>query len=128
MKNRMFGTVVLLFVFGSGLAQQQKRGLDAQQTMGEWKALEISLRNAKSIHPKNGFVPDESTAVKIGEAAAIAQFGTTRISKEQPLHARLYGNTWIIKGTLHPLGAYGGTAVIKLSKADGKILFMTHQE
>jgi len=81
-----------------------------------------------SIHPKNGFVPDESAAIKIGEATAIAQYGEKRISEEKPFRARLYGDTWIVKRTLHPQGAVGGTAVIKVSKHDGRILFMMHQQ
>lgn len=96
--------------------------------MDEWQALEISLKNAQSLHPKDGFVPDESTAVKIGEAAAIAQYGEAQISGERPFHARLYGNTWIVKGTLHPQGALGGTAVIKVRKTDGRIVFLIHQQ
>ena len=106
-----------------GAAQQPQ-----SQRMDEWKALEISLKGALSIHPKGGFVPDESTAVRMGEAAAIAQYGEKTISEEQPFRARLYGDTWIVKGTLHPKGAVGGTAVIKVSKTDGRILFMMHQE
>ena len=89
--------------------------------------MQISLKGAKSITPKNGFVPDESTAVKIGEAAAIAQYGEEAISQEMPFRARLYGDTWLVIGTLHPQGALGGTAVIKIRKTDGRILFMTHQ-
>jgi hypothetical protein len=98
------------------------------QRMDEWRALEISLKGAKSIHPKSGFVPDESTAVRIGEAVAIAEYGEKKISEEKPFRARLYGNTWIVQGTLHPEGICGGTAVIKISKADGRILFMMHQQ
>jgi hypothetical protein len=116
----------LLFVgllLAGGVAQQPQ-----VQRMYDWKALEISLKGAKSVHPKNGFVPDESTAIKIGEATAIAQYGEKTIASEAPFRARLYGDTWIVKGTLHPQGAYGGTAVIKVSKSDGRILFMTHQE
>jgi len=89
--------------------------------------MQISLKGAKSITPKNGFVPDESTAVKIGEAVAIAQYGEEAISQEMPFRARLYGDTWLVIGTLHPQGALGGTAVIKIRKTDGRILFMTHQ-
>ena len=89
--------------------------------------MQISLKGAKSITPRNGFVPDESTAVKIGQAAAIAQYGEKTISQEMPFRARLYGDTWLVIGTLHPEGADGGTAVIKISKTDGRILFMTHQ-
>jgi NTF2 fold immunity protein len=112
-----FGTLLVGPIIGSF-----SQGID------EWEALDRSLRTAKSIHPKNGFVPDESTAVKIGEAAAAAQYGEVRISQERPFRARLRGDVWTVQGTLHPQGAYGGTAVIKLSKTDGRILFMVHQE
>ena len=122
--SRYCGALLMLgMVLAAGAAQQPQN-----QRMDEWRALEISLKDAKSIHPKNGFVPDEATAVKIGEAAATAQYGEKIISEERPFRARLYGNTWVVKGTLHPQGALGGTAVMKLSKADGRILFMTHQE
>ncbi len=97
------------------------------QRLDIWKAMEISLRKAQSVHPKGGFVPDESTAVKIAEAVAIAEYGEKTISKERPFRARLYGNIWLVIGTLHPEGAYGGTAVVKLSRDDGKIVFMMHQ-
>ena len=98
------------------------------QNIDEWVALDRSLKTAKSLHPKDGFVPDESTAVKIGEAAALAQYGAATISREEPFRARLRGDLWTVKGTLHPEGSYGGTAVVQLSKTDGRILFMTHQE
>jgi hypothetical protein len=117
------GFLLLYLLLTCGTAQQPQ-----EQRMDEWKALEISLKGARSVHPKDGFVPNESTAVKIGEAAAIAQFGEKTISEEGPFVARLYGSTWIVKGTLHPQGGLGGTAVVKVSKIDGKILFMMHQE
>lgn len=111
----------LLWLVGGILQQPQN------QRMDEWEALAISLKGTRSIQPKGGFVPDESTAVRIGEAAAIAHYGEKTISEERPFRARLYGDTWIVKGTLHPQGADGGTAVIKISKIDGRILFMMHQ-
>lgn len=117
--------LVLTFLSGLGKAQQSQRPAGS---MDEWEALQISLKGAKSLRPKNGFVPDESTAVKIGEAVAVAQYGEKTISEERPFRARLYGNTWIVQGTLHPRGVPGGTAVVKVSKADGRILFMTHQQ
>jgi hypothetical protein len=99
----------------------------SDQKMDEWQALQISLRGVKSIRPRNGFVPDESTAAKIAEAAATAQYGEKTILDERPFHAKLYGDTWIVQGTLHPEGAAGGTAVVKLSKSDSRIVFMVHQ-
>lgn len=129
MKIPMISTLLLSLAFTCGASQtQRERATKPQQKIDEWQALEISLKNAQSIHPKDGFVPDEATAVKVGEAVAIAQYGEARISGERPFHARLFGGTWIVKGTLHPQGALGGTAVIKVRKADGKILFLIHQE
>jgi hypothetical protein len=124
--KRLLAAVVLaglLFLHSeSGRTQPQGGRID------EWKALEISLKGARSIQPKNGFVPDEATAIKMGEAAASAQFGENVIAGEKPFRARLYGNVWIVKGTLHPQGVLGGTAVIKLNKSDARIVFMMHQE
>lgn len=99
-----------------------------QKPMGEWERLQISLKGERSIHPKNGFVPDESTAIQIAQAVATAQYGQKTIMKELPFRARLYGDTWIATGTLHPQGILGGTAVVKISKLSGRILFMIHQE
>jgi NTF2 fold immunity protein of polymorphic toxin system component len=113
--------LMLLFVLLNAWATNQQKPMD------EWEALQISLKGARSIHPKNGFVPNESTAIQIAEAAAKAQYGGETVSSEEPFHARLYGETWIVKGTLHPQGALGGTVVVKVSKLDGRIVFMIHQ-
>jgi hypothetical protein len=95
--------------------------------MDEWKALDLSLKSAKSIRPKNGWVPDEATAIRIGEAVAIAQWGEAKIAKERPFKARLRNDVWTIHGTLHPQGAFGGTAVVQLSKSTGAVLLALHQ-
>ncbi len=120
---------VLLCVFtphvNAAGQQEQKK---VQGKMDEWEALQVSLKTTKPVLAKNGFVPDEATAVTIGEAVAVAQYGREAILKEEPFHARLYGEVWLVHGTLHPQGANGGTAVIKVGKKDGRILFLTHQE
>lgn len=103
-------------------------GQQRSDRMDEWQALQISLKTAKSVQPTNGFVPDEATAAAIGEAVAVAQYGREQIAKEEPFHARLYGDVWLVHGTIHPRGVLGGTTVIKIGKKDGRILFLTHQE
>jgi len=97
--------------------------------LDEWKALDISLsqKSMKSVHPQNGFVPDEATAVKVAVAIAVAQWGEKVIAEELPFKGRLRGDVWTVKGTLHPQGALGGTAVIQVSKSTGAILFAVHQ-
>ena len=94
---------VLVPLLLCGLAQQRRI-----QTIDEWEALEMSLRSAKSIVPKDGFIPDEATAVKVGEAVALAQYGEKKIAGERPFRGMLKGDTWTVKGTVHPQGALGG--------------------
>jgi len=93
-----------------------------------WNALDWSLKGATSLHPAAGFVPDEKTAIKISEAVAIALWGEKQIAAERPFKARLRGNVWTIMGTLHPEGSPGGTAVIKLNRATGAVVFAIHQQ
>lgn len=119
----VLGAMALGYVLFCGLAQQREA-----RRIDEWEALDISLKLAKSIRPANGFVPDESTAVRIGEAVAIAQYGEKVVASERPFKARLKDGIWTVKGTLHPHGALGGTAAIRIGKADGRVLFLTHQE
>ncbi len=82
------------------------------------------------VKPKNGFVPEEATAVKIAEAVLIPVYGEKKIVSERPFVAKLEKDAWTVSGTLHcPNGGHncdGGTAVVKISKTDGRILFMTH--
>ena len=87
--------------------------------------------------PANGYVPDATTATKIAEAVLGPVFGEKRILSERPFHATLKDNVWTVGGTLYCANGkvssmtnacFGGTAVVKISKADGRILFMTHYE
>jgi hypothetical protein len=124
MKRLIFvGTLLSIGVLLSSAPSQTRetKGID------EWDALELSLRGEKSVRPGNGFVPDAVTASRIGEAVAAAYYGEGRIARERPFRARLRGDVWMVKGTLHPQGALGGTAVLKIDRKTGAVLFMTHQ-
>jgi hypothetical protein len=84
--------------------------------------------------PKAGFVPDSKTAVAVAEAVLIPVYGKEQIEKERPFTARLEHDVWTIEGTLNCFDAKGakttdcsgGVAVIKISKSDGRILYMLH--
>ena len=65
----------------------------------------------------------------------IPVYGEKRIEAERPFHATMEGDVWNVEGTLYcPDGTAstpshmckGGTAVVKLSKTDARILFMMH--
>ena len=70
-------------------------------------------------------MPDEATAIKIAEAVLSPIYGAEQISKEKPFVAKLKNGVWMVAGTL-PRDRFGGVAVILISKADGKILGVTH--
>jgi NTF2 fold immunity protein len=84
-----------------------------------------------SVRPKDGFVPNAETASKVGEAVLLPVYGEEKILSERPFKATLQGDVWSVEGTLHCEGppdtiCKGGTALVKLSKTSGQILFMTH--
>ena len=81
-----------------------------------------------SFRPKEGFVPNAETAVKVGEAVLIPVYGENQINAERPFKATLQGSVWTVEGTLSCGHCNGGTAVVKISKTSGQILFMTHYE
>jgi hypothetical protein len=81
-----------------------------------------------SVRPKSGFVPNEETAVKIAEVVLVPVYGAKTIRDEEPFKARREGDVWRVEGSLN-CGAphcFGGTAVVRISKSSGEILFMAH--
>lgn len=70
------------------------------------------------VQPKNGFVPDEETAIKIAEAVLL--------NNEGPFSAMLTTDeVWVVSGSV-PRGAVGGAAYVEIFKKDGRILRVAH--
>ena len=88
----------------------------------------------QGINPDKGFVPDSKTAVRITEAVLIPVYGEKKIESERPFNAELKDGIWTVSGTLRcsdgnggtTTQCVGGTAVVKIAKADGRILLMAH--
>jgi len=83
--------------------------------------------------PPKGFVPDAATATAIARAVLIPIYGDTNIKREEPLVASRQGDVWTVVGTLHCGAAkssncVGGTAEVRLSAKDGRILFVIHYQ
>ena len=82
-----------------------------------------------TFKPKDGYVPNAETAVKIAEAVLVPVYGEKKILSERPFKATLREDTWTVEGTLPcPAGKHclGGTAVVMISKTSGEILRMMH--
>lgn len=80
--------------------------------------------------PKEGYVPDEKTAITIAVAVWIPIYGEKQIQGEKPYHATLSDGVWFVKGSLPkpPPGhiMVGGVAEAEISKDDGRILRVIH--
>jgi hypothetical protein len=87
-------------------------------------------QSTPSFKPKDGYVPNSETAVKIAEAVLMPVFGEATIASERPFKATLKGDVWTVEGTLHCNspggGCKGGTATVRISKSSGAILLMGH--
>lgn len=77
--------------------------------------------------PKDGFIPDKETAVKVAEAVWLPIYGST-IYNSRPFKATLSDSTvWIVEGTLKK-NYKGGVPYLEIQKADGKILKVNHSK
>src|ERR1700722_14026305 len=94
------------------------------------------LTVGQSIKPKDGFVPDSTTAVRIAEAVLAPVYGEKQIEAERPFTTKLKADICTVSGTLHcPDGkggvtktCNGGVAVVKISKIDARIVYVIHSE
>jgi len=103
MKTLFLSTIGLVLVVGLSLAAETKH----------------------SIKPQAGFVPDEKTAIAIAVAVWSPIYGEENIQKEKPYKAVLRDGVWLVEGTLSN-GVVGGVAVAEISKADARILRVSH--
>jgi len=88
----------------------------------------VMVATASSLHsfvPKEGFVPNEATAIRIAEAVWEPIYGKENISSQQPLKASLAGGVWTVVGSL-PEGRKGGVALAEIRKQDGCVLRVSH--
>jgi hypothetical protein len=79
-----------------------------------------------TFKPKDGYVPDAKTAIKIAVAVWEPIYGEKHIAGEKPYRAQLATNgVWIVEGSL-PARVKGGVAIAEIAKDDGRILRVSH--
>jgi hypothetical protein len=82
--------------------------------------------NYSGVKPKNGFVPDADTAIKIAVAVWEPIYGPKQIAGEKPYRAKLLTNTvWRVEGSL-PADTKGGVATAFIAKDDARVLSVYH--
>jgi hypothetical protein len=86
----------------------------------------IAFAQSPTFKPSEGFVPDNTTAIAIAEAVLKPVYGEQQIRSEEPFSATLENDVWTIDGHLPPSIMDGGVATVRLSRTDGRILYMMH--
>ena len=102
MKNHIYSTACLLIVCSFSFAESSKH----------------------TYTPSQGYVPNETTAIKIAEAVWLPIYGKSIYSKI-PFIAKLNGTVWVVEGSL-PLHMRGGVPVIEIVRKTGEILRVSH--
>jgi NTF2 fold immunity protein len=96
--------------------------------------LALAQVSTQDYRPKDGYVPDSTTAVKIAEAVLLPVYGKKQIDSEEPFNAKLKDGVWTVSGTLRcPDGrggisneCDGGVAIVQISKIDAHVISMIH--
>ena len=92
----------------------------------------VALAQA-STPPKDGYVPDADTAIKIAVAVWSRIYGDSEIAAEKPYRATLKDGVWTVQGSLPgegegPPQVVGGVAYAEIAQKDGCILHIGHGE
>lgn len=132
MKNKfiylfsLFGLSALVCVFA--LAQtNSKKEQNASIAPNAETRQSNQVSTQSNYKPKNGYVSDEETAIAIAVAVWNPIYGKQQIESEKPYQANLKNGVWRVTGSL-PKGADGGTAIAEISKDDGRILKIIHEQ
>ena len=88
----------------------------------------IIAESKHNYKPKEGYVPDEKTAIRIAVAVWIPIYGEKNIEGEKPYHAKLQKDKgiWTVEGSLPSGNVVGGVAEAEIAKDDGRILRVSH--
>ena len=81
---------------------------------------------AQAPTPKNGFISDEGTAIKVAEAILSPIYGEQQIISERPFHATITNGVWLVEGSLPKGYDTGGVATIRIDKQTGAVISYIH--
>jgi hypothetical protein len=79
-----------------------------------------------SVKPKDGFVPDAETAIKIAVAVWEPIYSEHKIAGEKPYRARVDMKRVRKAEGSQPKGWLGGVAIAEIAKNDGRIVRVSH--
>jgi hypothetical protein len=121
----------LRLVRRSGIKELDEKLLS---TAVQWKYQTRPGCAALKVRLAGGPIPNEAAALKMAEPELLRLYGASVIASERPLTAGLWGEIWVVSGTLHcgkgsnSTDCVGGVATAHLSKSDGRVVEIFHTE
>jgi hypothetical protein len=93
----------------------------------------VALSMGQGAPPKDGYVPDETTAIRVAEAVFVPIYGEKHVRSERPFHATLKDGVWIVKGSLGKAPrpgdvVVGGTMMAEIERETGRIKSVYHMK
>ena len=123
-------TLTRSFLRWTKLTPKGVAGAVAQTTKDQEELAYVwhQITTSHSFTPKTGMVPNASTATSIAYAVGVPIYGKKNMDGEQPFRAALKDGVWTVLGTLHCSSCVGGTLIVQIEKATGKIVYINHSE
>ena len=100
-------------------------GAQSANDHDEFVFVRQQIKSSRGYVPKNGYVPDKDTAIAIACAVAVPIYGSKKVDAEKPFRAELEGGRWTVLGTLQG-ASLGGTVIVQIDQASGKIYYLSH--
>ena len=100
-------------------------GLNIGQSFASNSTELKETENTPGYQPKDGIVPDATTAIAIAVAVWTPVYGKGQIASERPYNATLKDGRWTITGSL-PKGWAGGVATAVILKKNGQVEKIYH--
>ena len=82
-------------------------------------------QQSDAYRPKDGYVPDEHTAIQLAISIWEPIYGKEHIATKKPYNAVLVDGYWVVSGSLPKL-VPGGVPHAVIEKITGKIVYVIH--
>jgi hypothetical protein len=123
--------ILIIFLCASSFSESQEATIGKAATNStKVEGSCINTQTPESIStqsylPKDGYVPNEETAIKIAVAVWEPIYGKKEIANEKPYKVNLQNGVWYVKGSVKS-GWKGGVAEIEICKQTAQVIRLNH--
>ncbi len=126
---KIYNVLIFSFFFAASplvTAESEENIVNSEQVSKSCNnVLQSESSEGHTYLPKEGYVPNEETAIKIAVAVWEPIYGVKKIAQEKPYKATLQNGIWSVRGSLKS-GWVGGVAEIEICKSTAQIIRLSH--